>query len=140
IIDARTLRRIGARNIFDALRLVPGIVVANVIGSRSFAAHHTITDPFGARMQVFVDGHSLYTALTSNQSMVGLRDLAVEDVERIEVLRGSNSAAYGANAYLGVINIVTRHSSDTQGTQLSARLGSDNIQDLFVQRGWGDMG
>lgn len=140
IIDARTLRRIGARSIFDALRLVPGIVVENVIGSRSFAAYHTITDPFGARMQVFVDGHSLYTALTSNQSMVGLRDLAVEDVERIEVLRGSNSAAYGANAYLGVINIVTRHSSDTQGTQLSARLGSDNIQDLFVQRGWGDMG
>lgn len=140
VIDARTLRRIGARSVFDALRLVPGMIVDQVRGSTQIASYHTVLDASGGRIQVFIDGHAVYGGLTLKQTMAGLRDLAVEDIERIEVLRGSNSAAYGANAFLGVINIITHHSSDTLGGELTLRAGTDNIQDGFAQLGWGEVG
>lgn len=140
VIDARTLRQIGARSVFDALRLVPGMVVDQVRGSTQTAYYHTGLDASGGRIQVFIDGHAVYGGLTLKQTMAGLRDMAVEDIERMEVLRGSNSAAYGANAFLGVVNIITHHSNDTLGGELTLRTGTHNIQDSFVQLGWGEVG
>jgi iron complex outermembrane receptor protein len=67
-------------------------------------------------------------------------DVVLEDVERIEVLRGSNSAAYGANALLGVINIVTRHTADSLGTVASFTAGGVGVKDNLLRHGWGTQG
>jgi len=61
----------------------------------------------------------------------------LEDIERIEVLRGSNSAAYGANAMFGVINVITRHTADTHGSEISVTSGEGGIKDNMARIGWG---
>ncbi|MDV7393266.1 TonB-dependent receptor plug domain-containing protein, partial [Arthrospira platensis SPKY1] len=66
----------------------------------------------------------------------GVSSIPLEDVERIEVLRGSNSAAYGAHAMLGVINIVTRHAADSQGGSLKVSEGTEGLRDRHARWGW----
>lgn len=68
----------------------------------------------------------------------GILGVMLEDIERIEVLRGSNSAAYGANAMFGVINIITRHGQDTRGGEVSITGGDVGINDNRARFGWGD--
>ena len=66
--------------------------------------------------------------------------MALADIERIEVLRGSNSAAYGARAMLGVINIVTRHTADTLGLQAGLSAGENGVRDAQAQHRLGQGG
>jgi len=87
-----------------------------------------------------VDGRSVYSPFTLGDTHYGLTGVILEDIERIEVLRGSNSAAYGANAMFGVINIITRHSLDTRGGEVSVSSGEGGIFDNRVRIGWGDDG
>jgi len=63
----------------------------------------------------------------------------LDDIERVEVLRGSNSAAYGANAFLGVVNIVTRHADDAQGGRVAVAAGQQGVSDASARIGWGDL-
>lgn len=137
VIDRDMIRRSGARNVYELLRFVPGFVVSGWNGANPIANYHMRFDEYGARLQVFVDGRSVYSSLYLGDTHRGLSAVPMEDIERIEVLRGSNSAAYGANAFLGVINIVTRNSADTRGTLVSVNLGSDGISDQTVRYGWG---
>ncbi|HWU84711.1 MAG TPA: TonB-dependent receptor [Rhodocyclaceae bacterium] len=137
VIDRDMIRRSGARSVYDLLRFVPGFVVSGWNGANPIANYHMRFDEYGARLQVFVDGRSVYSSLYLGDTHRGLSAVPMEDIERIEVLRGSNSAAYGANAFLGVINIVTRNSADTRGTLVSVNLGSDGISDQSVRYGWG---
>jgi TonB-dependent Receptor Plug Domain/TonB dependent receptor-like, beta-barrel len=138
VIDRETLRRLGARDIYDALRLVPGFVVSGWNGASPVAAYHDVLDQVGQKLQVFIDGRSVYSTYYLGGTQRGLQGVILEDVERIEVLRGSDSAAYGANAFLGVINIVTRHSADTRGLLASVSSGNDGIDDNTVRYGWGN--
>jgi iron complex outermembrane receptor protein len=89
-------------------------------------------------MLVLVDGRSVYSALSQGSIGAGLQAVALEDIERIEVLRGSNSAAYGARAFLGTINIITRDLLDTQGGYAHVAMGDNGIQDAMVRLGGGD--
>lgn len=138
VIDRETLRAIGARDIYDVLRLVPGFFVSGWNGASPIAAYHNALDQVGQKLQVFVDGRSVYSTYYIGGSQRGLQGVILEDVERVEVLRGSNSAAYGANAFLGVINIVTRHAADTYGTMASVTNGERGVNDNAVRHGWGD--
>lgn len=138
IIDRDMLRSIGARDIYDALRLVPGFLVSGWSGASPIAAYHNVLDQVGQKLQVFVDGRSVYSTYYLGGTQRGLQAIDLEDIERIEVLRGSNSAAYGANAFLGVINIVTRHTADTHGTMVAVTNGERGINDNAVRYGWGD--
>lgn len=138
VIDRDMLRSIGARDIYDALRLVPGFLVSGWNGASPVAAYHNVLDQVGQKLQVFVDGRSVYSTYYLGGTQRGLQGVGLEDVERIEVLRGSNSAAYGANAFLGVINIVTRHTADTHGTMVAVTNGERGIDDNAVRYGWGD--
>lgn len=137
VIDRETLSRIGARDIYDVLRLVPGFLVSGWNGASPFAAYHNALDQVGSKLQVFIDGRSVYSTFFLGGTQRGLQGVILEDVERIEVLRGSNSAAYGANAFLGVVNIVTRHASDTRGGMLSVTGGERGVNDNAVRYGWG---
>ena len=138
VIDRELIRRSGAREVAEVLRLVPGFVFTSRNGANPQAAYHSGMDVYGSRMQVYVDGRSLYSSFYLGDTHIALRGLALEDVDRIEVLRGSNSASYGANAFLGVVNIITRNAADTHGAMLSATVGDKGINDNVARVGWGD--
>lgn len=138
VIDRDTIRRSGAREVAEVLRLVPGFLFTSRNGANPQASYHSGMDVFGSRMQVYVDGRSLYSSFVFGDTHLGLRGIILDDVERIEVLRGSNSASYGANAFLGVVNIITRNAADSHGTSVSATTGDKGIDDNVVRHGWGD--
>jgi iron complex outermembrane receptor protein len=138
VIDRDMIRRSGARQVSELLRFVPGFIVSGWNGANPITQYHTKLDEYGSRLQVFVDGRSVYSSLFLGDTHRGLGAVVLEDIERIEVLRGSNSAAYGANAFLGVINIITRNSADTRGTLISGNAGSGGIGDYTMRYGWGD--
>lgn len=116
IIDRATIEASGYHSLTDLFRLVPGMYVGQMKGWFHNVSH-TMADEYARRMQVLVDGRSVYLP-----SFGGVRwdslPLTVDDVERIEVVRGPNAATFGANAYSGVINIITRHPEDVLGRML----------------------
>ncbi|MDP2821842.1 MAG: TonB-dependent receptor [Sulfuritalea sp.] len=137
VIDAETIRRSGAREVAELLRLVPGFLVTRRNGGSTVAAYHAALDSYGARMQVYVDGRSVYSSYYLGDTHRGLAAVELADVQRIEVLRGSNSAAFGSNAFLGVVNIITRAAADTHGVSASITRGDRGIDDNFLRLGWG---
>ena len=139
ILDRQMIRMSGARDVADLLRLVPGFRVSTSFESNTpQGSYHSSLSDYSNHVQVMVDGRSVYSAYMQGGTGAGLQTVAIEDIERIEVLRGSNSAAYGARAFLGTINIVTRDTVDTQGVQAQIASGENGIQDTLVRLGWGD--
>lgn len=138
VIDRDKIRRSGARDVTDLLRLVPGYLVSGWNGANPNAAYHTPLDDHGMRNLVMIDGRSVYSAFYLGDTHKGIQGVMLEDIERIEVLRGSNSAAYGANAMFGVINIVTRNAEDTHGVEVSVTGGTNGIEDNRARVGWGN--
>jgi len=140
VLDRQTLRRSGARTVTEALRLVPGYMVAGYSGANLMAAYHAPLDEYGVRSLILVDGRSLYSPGVVGGGFRALNALPIEEVERIEVLRGTNSAAFGAHALFGVINVVTRHTLDTLGQALALNAGSAGVADAYARFGWGEPG
>lgn len=141
LLDRDMIRRSGARDLADLLRLVPGFQSnASFEGVAPVASYHGGFDAFSNRMQVLIDGRSAYSPYFIGTVGPGLQTVALQDIERIEVLRGSNSAAYGARAVLGIVNIVTRHTLDTLGTQVSTAIGQNGVLDAQARIGWGREG
>lgn len=138
VIDRDQIRRWGARDVTELLRLVPGYLIGGVNGANPAAAYHVPQDEFGIRNLVLVDGRSVYSSSFLGDTHYGMMAVSPDDIERIEVMRGANSAAYGANAMFGVINIITRHSFDAQGSELAVNTGMGGVRDLRLSHGWGD--
>lgn len=138
VLDREMIRRSGAREVAEVLRLVPGFLFTARNGANPQASYHSGMDVFGSRMQIYVDGRSLYSSFLFGDTHIGLRGIVLEDIERIEVLRGSNSASYGANAFLGVVNIVTRNAADSHGAMASVTVGDKGVNDNVARLGWGD--
>jgi len=139
ILDRDMIRRSGARDVADLMRLVPGFQVSNSFESVApLVSYHGAFDPYSNRLELLIDGRSAYSPYFIGSIGPGLQTVALEDIERIEVLRGSNSATYGARAILGVINIVTRDTADTLGAQGAVTVGENGIRDSQARIGWGD--
>lgn len=138
ILDRDTIRRSGARTLAELLKWVPGYLVSGYNGANPVVAYHVPIDEYGARNLVLIDGRSLYASTYLAGTSRGMRTVLLDDIQRIEVLRGSNSAAYGANAMFGVINVVTRHSADTVGQSVSFSAGNGGVADASARLGWGD--
>jgi iron complex outermembrane receptor protein len=124
VITGEDLRRWGVMNIPDALRRVPGLQVARINNSRWAITARGFNGRFANKLLVMIDGRSIYTPLFAGVYWES-NDVMLEDVERIEVIRGSGGTLWGANAVNGVINIITRSAADTQGTLLSAGAGNE---------------
>ncbi|MBY4677551.1 TonB-dependent receptor plug domain-containing protein [Marinobacterium arenosum] len=107
IIDQETIRAAGVIEVTDLFRLVPGMQAFNVAHNKFGVTYHGVSDNFPTKLEVMVDGRSIYLPLLSTVDW-GSLGLALEDISHIEVVRGSNVPAYGSNAFLGAINIVTR--------------------------------
>ncbi|MGD9000802.1 MAG: TonB-dependent receptor, partial [Granulosicoccaceae bacterium] len=131
IIDSEMISAYGAVELIDVLRLVPGFQVAHPSGERVTLSYHGQVDEFSRRMQVLIDGRSVYSPLLGHVDWANI-PLNVEDIERIEVTRGPNAASYGANSFAAVINIITRHSSETLGTRLTVENGARGHERYFA--------
>lgn len=123
VITGDDIRRSGATSIPEALRLAPGVEVAQIdankwaIGVRGFGSR------LSRALLVLIDGRSVYTPLFAGVYWE-VQDTLIEDIDRIEVIRGPGGTLWGANAVNGVINIVTRSAPDSQGGMLSTGAGS----------------
>lgn len=139
LIDRQMIRMSGARDVADLLRLVPGFRVTNSFESNTpQGSYHSALSDYSNHIQVMVDGRSVYSTYLRGGTGPGLQTVALQDIERIEVYRGSNSAAYGARAFLGSINIITRDPVDTQGVMAQVSRGGNDIEDQMLRVGWGD--
>ncbi len=131
VITSEDIRRSGATSIPEALRMVPGLQVARIDANKWAISARGFNDRFANKMLVLIDGRSVYTPLFSGVRWAE-RDLLLEDIERIEVIRGPGATMWGANAVNGVINIITRPAGDTQGGIASYGIGNE-------ERGFGTL-
>ena len=118
------IRRSGATSIPEALRWVPGVEVAHIDSSIWAITSRGFNDRFGNKLLVLIDGRSVYTPLFAGVYW-DVQDLMLEDIDRIEVIRGPGGTLWGANAVNGVINIITKKAIDTQGVLVSTGAGTE---------------
>ena len=134
ILDRDFIRATGYRDVARLLRLVPGMQIGQERGHGQWVTYHGLGSDFPTEIQVLIDGRSVYAPSSfGGVDWSGLA-LTVDEIERIEVVRGTNSNAFGANAFLGVINIITRHSQQDRGSRGQVNLGNHGIAD--VQAVW----
>lgn len=119
VIDREMIEASTALDIPDLLRLVPGFQVTYPNGNITSVTYHGNEDAWSNRMQVLVDGRSVYSPLFSIVDWTHL-GVDIDDIERIEVIRGPNAPVYGSNAFLSTINIITRQPFQDRG--LTARV------------------
>jgi len=124
VLTQEDIRRSGATSIPDALRLVPGVEVARINSNQWSVNIRGLGSGFSKSVLVLIDGRSVYTPLYAGVYW-DVQNVLLDDVERIEVIRGPGGTIWGSNAVNGVINIITKNAKDTQGTYISA--GGGNI-------------
>ncbi len=135
VIDQEMIKASGARSVAELFRLVPGFQVGFSRGGKPVVTYHGLSGAISQRMQVLLDGRSLYTPYSFGGVDWSSLTISLEDIERIEVLRGSNSASYGANAFLGVANIITKSAAQSTGLHTSLTAGSNQIRDAVIRVG-----
>jgi len=123
VITSEDIRRSGVTNIPDALRMVPGVTVARIDSSKWAVTARGFNGRFARKLLVLIDGRSAYSPLFSGVFW-DAQDTLLEDIERIEVIRGPGATIWGANAVNGVINIITKKAADTTGGLVVAGAGS----------------
>lgn len=124
VITQEEIRRSGATTIAEILRIVPGMEVAKVDAHQWAISTRGFNNLFANKLLVMMDGRSVYTSLYSG-TFWDVQDVILDDVDRIEVVRGPGASLWGANAVNGVINILTRKASNTQGLLINQRTGTD---------------
>ena len=123
VITREEIRRSGAYSLPEILRLAPGLEVAHIDGNKWAVTARGFNGRFANKLLVLIDGRTIYSPETSGVYWE-VQDLLLEDIERIEVIRGPGGTLWGSNAVNGVINIITRRARDTQGGLLVAGGGS----------------
>ena len=134
VIDRAMIKASGFRTIPDLFRLVPGMYVSNYTGNQAIVGYHGVIEQHSRRMQVLVDGRTVYMPPYGGVVWEDL-PLQMQDIERIEVIRGPAAASYGGNSIQGVINIITRDASVLQGFEASATKGNGGISDAAINFG-----
>ncbi len=134
VLTRDDISRSGAVTVADALRLVPGVNVAQINANSWAVTVRGFNSRFSNKLLVMIDGRSVYTPLFSG-TLWDQQNIVLEDVERIEVVRGPGGALWGANAVNGVINIITRSSRETQGVLAKASGGDEYEAQALIRIG-----
>ncbi len=124
VLSNEDIQRSGATSIPEALRMVPGLDVAQINQSTWAISSRGFNGEYANKLLVLMDGRSLYNPLFAG-TYWDSQDTLMEDIDRIEVIRGPGATVWGANAVNGVINVVTKRAKDTQGALLYAGTGSE---------------
>ncbi len=133
VITQDDIRRSGATNIPEALRMVPGLHVARISSTKWAISARGFNGVVADKLLVLMDGRSLYSPINKGVFW-DIQDRVLDDIERIEVIRGPGASLWGANAVNGVINIITKHSADTKEASLT--LFSGDKHGAGLRKGW----
>ncbi len=123
VLTSEDIRRSGITTVPDLLRMVPGMHVANQNANSWAITARGFNNQFANKLLVLIDGRTVYTPLFSGVFW-DVQDLMLEDIDRIEVIRGPGGTLWGANAVNGVVNIITKSSEQTQGLLLTSQYGN----------------
>jgi len=123
VITQQDIRRSGMTDLAELLRTVPGLNVARINGSTWAVSARGFNAQYATKLLVLVDGRTVYDP-TFSGVLWHLENIVLEDIERIEVIRGPGATMWGANAVNGVISIQTRNAANTQGGLVVADIGS----------------
>lgn len=126
VITAEDIKRSGAVNVPDLLRMIPGVDVVNAYGNTFGVSARGFNERLARRMLVVIDGRSAYTAF-SGGAFWESDQVFLEDIERIEVIRGPGATLWGTNAVNGVINIITKDPESDQGLMLTGKGGTQGF-------------
>lgn len=136
VIDRDMIKASAARDLNDIFRLVPGFQTYPNNTDAARVTYHGLTDEdFSPRVQVLIDGRSQYSPLFRNGVNWATLPVALEDIERVEVVRGSNAVSYGSNAFLGVINIITVDPALAHGVSVGVNRGNQGVRDTTLRAG-----
>lgn len=124
VVTSEDIRHSGATSIPEALRMVPGLQVARIDNNKWAITCRGFNEAFANKMLVMIDGRTVYTPLFAGVFW-DVQDVMLEDVDRIEVIRGPGGTLWGANAVNGVINIMTKSAKDTQGLLIAGGGGTE---------------
>lgn len=134
VLSSEDIRRSGSTSIPEALRLVPGLQVARMDGNKWAISSRGFNRQFSNKLLVMIDGRTLYTPLFSGV-VWDIQDYVIEDIDRIEVVRGPGGTIWGANAVNGIINIITKSAVRTQGFYASQIIGDEDKSITEVRYG-----
>lgn len=134
VITSDDIRRMGVQTIPDALRMAPGIAVAQISASAWAVTARGLNGRFSNKLLVLIDGRTVFSPAFSGVFW-DVQDTVLADIERIEVIRGPGAATWGANAVNGVVNIITKSAAATQGALLEVRSGTAERGTLSMRYG-----
>jgi iron complex outermembrane recepter protein len=134
VITQEEIHRSGATNIPDLLRMAPGVNVAQIDANSWAISIRGFNSRYADKVLVLIDGRSVFSPDTSGVFW-DQQDVPLENIERIEVIRGPGGTLWGPNAVNGVINIITKNAKATQGGLVTAGTGSEAIAEGLVQYG-----
>jgi iron complex outermembrane receptor protein len=129
VFTSADIKRSGARSYHDLLKRVPGFILNK---THSGAAAVSVRGTGATRILTLIDGHVLNEPEKGSAMNAFIDTLPIENIKRIEVIKGPGSALYGANAFLGIIHIITKDADDIDGIEISA--GTEFESDQFVGR------
>ena len=124
VITREDIKHSGANSIPELLKMVPGMNVAQLDTNRWAISARGFNGEFANKLLVMIDGRSVYTPVFSGVYW-DIQDLILEEIDRIEVIRGPGAALWGANAVNGIVNIITRSAEDTSGRHLTTWMGNE---------------
>lgn len=129
VITGKEIENMGARTITDILRSVPGfdILKSALVGVSATTVRGVSSSGTSSKVKVLLDGHSINDSVTADATFF-FDDLPLRNVKRIEIIRGPGSAIYGSNAFLAVINVITKDADDIDGIEISSGFGSYDTQ------------
>jgi len=134
VIDREMIEASGFTEIPDLLRLVPGFFVEYDSGHIQAAGYHMLANRYVRQQQILIDGRSVYSPSFGGVPWTDL-PITLDDIERIEVIRGPNAVTFGSNSFLGVINIITRPAALDRGTSIKTNIGANHLREAFLRHG-----
>ncbi|OOY70309.1 hypothetical protein BOW16_04680 [Solemya velum gill symbiont] len=138
VIDRQMIEASSATTIPELLRYVPGFQLSYRSGDEALTSYQGIADEYGRRVQVTIDGHAVYSQAFMGGILWSSLPITLDDIERIEVVRGPNAAAFGANALMGSINIVTLDPHEAAGSMVRLDYGSNGRAQAGVRHAGGN--
>ncbi len=134
ILTADFLKRYGVRSVVEAMRFVPGIEVSMADGNQYQVNYHGTNALNPRRMNVMIDNVPMYQSTLAEVRWDTL-PVSIDDIDRIEIVRGPSSAAYGPNSMMGVVNVITKHPADSIGPFVATELGTNRNKRLLLRYG-----
>ena len=136
VITHEDIQSSGLRTIPEILRMAPGLQVSQSLANVWAITSRGFSSEFGNKLLVLIDGRTVYTPLFSGVYWE-VQDTLIEDIERIEIIRGPGATLWGANAVNGVVNIITKSAQKTQTNVVNAGIGTSSNKD-FIEAQTGD--